>query len=59
MKLKDWLKEYRADFNDRDLRFLLKHSLGKDDSELERICKAYAQGMPLAYILGKEEFFWL
>ncbi len=57
MKLKDWLKEYKNDFTDRDLRFLLKHSLGKDAFELERIGKAYAQGIPLAYILGKEEFF--
>lgn len=57
MKLKVWLKSNSSTFADRDLRFLIKHSLGKDVLELDEIRKAYIQGMPLAYILGKEEFF--
>lgn len=44
-------------FNQRDLRFLAKNSLDQDAVELDKIKRSYAQGMPLAYILGKEEFF--
>lgn len=57
MKPKDWLKINRNTFNDRDLRFLVKNAVGKDVAQLEKIEKLYIQGMPLAYILGKEEFF--
>lgn len=74
MKLKDWVRENRAVFVDRDLRFLVKDvflddnvlllqqdkylSLGKLQ-HLDRIKQLYIQGMPLAYILGKEIFFGL
>lgn len=72
MKLKDWLKKNRTDFKEHDLRFLIKDVLSSDRSllleqdtclgvsQLERlrtIKKAYIQGVPLAYILGKEDFF--
>jgi len=57
MKPEQWIAINKVIFAERDLRFLIKHSLGKDVSELEKIRKAYIQGMPLAYILGKEEFF--
>lgn len=74
MKLKDWLKTNRSFFGDSDLRFLVKNlfnlnysqSLGSDiriDSDylryLEEIKELCLSGMPLAYILGKEEFFGL
>lgn len=74
MKLKDWVIENRSIFVDRDLRFLVKDvflddkvlllqqdkylSLGKLQ-HLDRIKHLYIQGMPLAYILGKEIFFGL
>ncbi len=57
MELDKWVERNKAVFNSRDLRFLLKHSLGKDSLELERIRKLYVEGVPMAYILGKEEFF--
>ena len=72
MKIKDWIKDNRSVFSDTDLRFLMKEQLGKESSlvlaedvdltsrETERLNEAkqmYSQGKPLAYILGKEEFF--
>ena len=72
MKLKDWLKRNRSFFGDSDLRFLIKNvfnlsqeeTLGSDvyiDLQklqyLDEIKELCTSGMPLAYILGKEEFF--
>ena len=72
MKLKDWLKTNRAFFGDSDLRFLIRNvfnleyrqALGSDvyiDLQnlqyLDEIKELCVSGMPLAYILGKEEFF--
>jgi len=72
MKLKDWLKRNRSFFGDSDLRFLVKNvfnlecrqALGSDvyiDLQnlqyLDEIKELCISGMPLAYILGKEEFF--
>ncbi len=72
MKLKEWLSGNRKIYSNTDLRYLIKSTLGKDmpialcqdiclDKEIiERlgvVTAAYVQGMPLAYILGKEEFF--
>ncbi|UCC94304.1 MAG: peptide chain release factor N(5)-glutamine methyltransferase [Candidatus Omnitrophota bacterium] len=73
MKLKDWLNVNRNTFLERDLRFLLKQvfpnrhlpfCFAKDVRlerenirHLEEIKRLYVSRMPLAYILGKEEFF--
>jgi len=72
MKLEDWLKIEGSSFRDRDLRFLIKNlfrtdypsawtkSIGLDQFEiklLSGIKHAYSKGIPLAYILGKEDFF--
>lgn len=73
MKLKDWLKENKDIFSDTDLRFLIKsvvseYSLtlneafvipSEKEEYLEKVKQSYLKGMPLAYILGKEEFFGL
>jgi release factor glutamine methyltransferase len=74
MKLKVWLKANRNIFFDNDLRFLIKTSLSKPLSSaleeeaflneeklssLEEIKRSYLKGFPLAYILGKEEFYGL
>lgn len=73
MKLKGWLKLNRSLFGSCDLRFLIKDiSLRKNNLFLEEVClnsedlaylerikEMYIKGMPLAYILGKEEFFGL
>jgi len=71
MKLKDWLDINRNSFSDSDLRFLLKEKkLGKNFALLERdylleqdaleelnsISSRYRKGIPMAYLLGKEEF---
>lgn len=73
MKLKEWINVNREHFLENDLRFLLKEvcdltSLSlflKNDflldesalARLEKIKSMYIQGVPLAYLLGKEEFF--
>lgn len=71
MKIKDWLDLNKDIFSDSDLRYILKdifsvqscaflpqEPLGKDKlKSLETIKKSYRKGIPLAYILGKEEFF--
>ncbi len=71
MKLKDWFKTNRIIFSDTDLRYLLENIFSSKyllleqktniDSEklirLEKIKQAYVKGVPLAYILGKEDFF--
>jgi len=73
MRLKDWLKENKQVFTDSDLRFLIKNTVSakafalaedifidKDKSRfLEKARDLYFKGMPLAYILGREEFFGL
>ena len=72
MKLKDWLKINRKTFKECDLRFLIKDVLslnrsliqeedtclkGEEIERLKEIKEAYIRGVPLAYILGKEDFF--
>jgi release factor glutamine methyltransferase len=72
MKLKDWLKVNRPFFGESDLRFLVKNLFNTDSlgalagdirinpqnlEYLDGIKELCAKGMPLAYILGKEEFF--
>jgi len=72
MKLKDWLKTNRSFFGDSDLRFLIKNVFNLEHLEalgsevyidlqnlqyLDEIKELCISGMPLAYILGKEEFF--
>ncbi|MEI8349124.1 MAG: peptide chain release factor N(5)-glutamine methyltransferase [Candidatus Omnitrophota bacterium] len=72
MKLKEWITQNKNVFIEGDLRFLLKHVLsnriavydGQEITEnqlcfLENIKNQYAQGLPLGYLLGKEEFFGL
>jgi release factor glutamine methyltransferase len=74
MQLKEWIKENRKFFTESDLRFLLKEIFfssnlplfEKDiflDEEkvlyLDEIKHKYTKGLPVAYILGKEEFFGL
>ncbi|MCK4912811.1 MAG: peptide chain release factor N(5)-glutamine methyltransferase [Candidatus Omnitrophica bacterium] len=74
MKLKDWLKTNRSFFNDSDLRFLIKNVFNLNYSEvlgsdvyidlqnlqyLDEIKELCINGLPLAYIFGKEEFFGL
>lgn len=72
MKLKSWVLENKSVFSERDLRFLVKNiginnfaNIYIDDitlneetnSYLERAKRMYSSGMPLAYILGNEDFF--
>jgi release factor glutamine methyltransferase len=73
MKLKEWILLNNNIFIDSDLRFLIKNifsnnyfSLIEDvfiDKEklnyLEKVKRLYKEGMPISYILGKEEFFGL
>ncbi len=46
----------KAIFTERDRRFLLQQDL-KKPAQWKKIEELYAQGLPLAYILGKEEFY--
>ena len=72
MKLKDWIVDSGVNFNDTDLRFLIRDVFKSDypfnfigDTHLESqtidrlkvITDKHKEGMPLAYILGKEIFF--
>ena len=72
MKLKNWLRTNRSFFGDSDLRFLIKNVFNLNQAEalgsdiyidlqnlqyLDEIKELCINGMPLAYILGKEEFF--
>lgn len=74
MKLKDWLNTNRSNFSDSDLRFLIKNAFSPNnplvfeqdtylDSEklefLDQIKELHSEGIPLAYLLGKEDFFGL
>jgi release factor glutamine methyltransferase len=74
MYLKEWLKTNRKFFTEGDLRFMLKDFFSfnnfpfyeKDiilDKEkkfcLDEIKRRYIKGLPLAYILGNEEFLGL
>ncbi|UCG34795.1 MAG: peptide chain release factor N(5)-glutamine methyltransferase [Candidatus Omnitrophota bacterium] len=71
MKLKDWLKDNQSLFIDRDLRYLFKNTFGQSPAllleqeeflaqekldYLEELKSDYAKGVPLPYLLGKEEF---
>jgi len=72
MHLKEWLDKNRDIFTIRDLNFLIKvllnlpayqiydndFCLSEDKiKELERVKSLYKKGIPLAYILGVEEFY--
>lgn len=70
MRFEDWLKLNKEVFLERDLRFILKSLFSEQvimspavflDREglghLEYIKERYSKGIPLPYILGKEEFF--
>jgi len=75
MKLKEWLTSNRDLFSGPDLRFLLKtlglenysaRIYGQDRvlepgllARLEMIREKYSRGLPLPYILKKEEFYGL
>ena len=74
MKVKDWLKANSSNFSECDLRYLIQSVFGKSkvlieagdelmDEEkkqyLDKIKVDYKRGQPLAYLLGKEEFFGL
>jgi release factor glutamine methyltransferase len=68
MKLKGWLSENKKYFFERDLRFLVKNFTGNHynynfDLSTEKLASLnsirddYLKGVPLAYLLQKEEFF--
>jgi len=62
MKLKAWLSRNKDFFNPRDWRFLLKQIYPKKALPLRRLEKIkadYKRGVPIAYSLGKEEFYGL
>jgi release factor glutamine methyltransferase len=70
MQLQEWLNKNRKFFNESDLRFLIKNELNNTAllfsdgvhlsshklGHLESVKEMYIKGMPLAYILGKEDF---
>jgi len=72
MKLKEWIADNGLIFTETDLRFLMKTALPRhrsfiregdydlDNQKLKYLSwvkQLYQEGMPLAYILGKENFF--
>ena len=74
MRLKDWLRTNRHLFCERDLRFLIKNLFSttlpyafidnfvvnrEKINYLDRLKELYSQGIPLPYLLGKEEFLGL
>lgn len=74
VKLKDWVEKNRNKFTHSDLNFILKEFLStsiynasldernlteNQSNRLEEIILRYLQGVPVGYILGKEEFFGL
>lgn len=70
MLLKEWIKTHRKIFSPRDLNYLVKNVVKRNynlmvnqyiiDSEQEYFLKEteklYKKGVPISYILGKEEF---
>ena len=72
MRLKDWLKDNRQFFLERDLRYLIKNTFAPQswhifDEEvdaagveyLQSVTASYMKGFPMPYLLGKEDFFGL
>ncbi len=75
MKLRDWLSRNKNSFSEGDIRFILARICqtdlprallderrflnGEEEKELDRICREYSRGVPLAYLLNSEEFFGL
>lgn len=74
MKVKDWIDKNKDVFLQSDLQFLIKTLFDRDifsaylsDSaisadklnSLERAKNLYAQGIPMGYVLGRDEFFGL
>lgn len=74
MKLNEWIDRSKNIFTHSDLQFLLRQFFCDKDiflkqksisldaqklSLLSKIKKEYKKGIPLAYLLGKEEFFGL
>jgi len=74
MKLNEWIAESGNNFTCSDLQFLLRQFFCDKDiflkqkdtlldsnrlESLNKIKKEYKKGVPLAYLLGKEEFFGL
>lgn len=74
MKLKEWISKSESIFTRSDLQFFLRQFFKDKDiffkqkdifldaekiKSLEKIKKAYQKGAPIAYLLGKEEFFGL
>jgi release factor glutamine methyltransferase len=72
MKVKKWIKDNGSIFTETDLRFLIKTTLPSylslvtesdcdlSDQKLKYLAdvkRLYQEGMPLAYILGREDFF--
>jgi len=74
MLLKEWVKENKTCFSQSDLQFLLKEVFSRNKqnlfgediildsrnaSFLNKIKSSYLKGMPIGYLLKKEEFFGL
>lgn len=74
MLLKEWINENKTNFTRSDLRFLLKELLGKEKKSLlngdvilngrktaflSKVKNSYLKGVPIGYLLKKEEFFGL
>ncbi|MFH1768066.1 MAG: HemK/PrmC family methyltransferase [Candidatus Omnitrophota bacterium] len=72
MKLKEWVYQNRDLFIKRDMKFLLNSLFGRDNdclldepdsfepddfSFLEELKDLYLKGMPMAFLIGKEEFY--
>ena len=71
MKVNEWVSSNRKNFLEGDLCFIIKSAFSGNYSPLigdlpldeekrdylEKIKRIYIKGVPLAYILGKEEFF--
>ncbi|MFA5272188.1 MAG: peptide chain release factor N(5)-glutamine methyltransferase [Candidatus Omnitrophota bacterium] len=74
MRLKEWINVNANIFTQSDLRFLLKESFSKNKQNLfgkdiildnrkigflNKVKSSYLKGMPIGYLLKKEEFFGL
>lgn len=55
MLLKQWIEKNRKYFTESDLQYLIASS--QEEKFLNRALRQYRKGLPMAYILGKEEFF--